>query len=105
MAGEHNEARVLKDVATSQVDIGLVPSGALQEAEYQGIVNQGELRVLENMQGSTSDPAYPFPYTTMISAPNWGLSAMPWVPKHLKRAVRALFRISNQDERLPVVVV
>lgn len=87
--GAQDDARVLVDVAAGEVDVGFVTAGALQQAEHEGRVAAGELRVLQNLQGSSTDPNCPFPYTTRASAPYLGLSALPWVDWGLRNAVRS----------------
>mmetsp|Transcript_43011 Transcript_43011/g.82056 ORF Transcript_43011/g.82056 Transcript_43011/m.82056 type:complete len:1338 (+) Transcript_43011:58-4071(+) len=99
IVGDHNYARILQDVASGEVDVGFVASGMLQTAEHDGAVEPGQLRVLGNLQGSTSDPFYPFPFTTRASGPNWGLSALPWVEYQLRDAVaKALLAMPSTHE-------
>lgn len=87
MVGSHDDSRVLEDVAAGEVDVGFVKAGSLQQAEHEGRVALGELRVLQNLQGTSTDANYPFPYTTSASAPSMGLSALPWVDWGMRNAV------------------
>ena len=82
--------KTIGDVISGAVDIGMIRTDL-----YEGFVATGDfppnaIRVLEDRRDPNDPAAFPFPYSTTLSAPEWGVAAMPWLPWDITRAVSSL---------------
>lgn len=84
-----NQQKTVLDVISGDADVGMVRTDMVEGMVSEGLIANGSVRVLENLQGKVGARNFPFPFSTHRSAPEWALAQLPWMKWDVSLAVRA----------------